>query len=194
MICQWNEFAGQPNDSSIYTDCYSVQYSNDIEPTQLDGWGYRGNGGRGYYYLVLTKALIELYRGDIPGATVMAISNPINGGWVASDRLNVTWTYIGKAPSSYTILLDGKVVAKDVQGIPYRVYDSNPNEYMNTTLLSYSLNLSGLPIRQYYTVTVIANGAKSYFNLTAAYSELVNQSRTGIPCESTVSFFYNPIS
>ncbi|MGC8632073.1 MAG: hypothetical protein ACP5T2_06660, partial [Thermoprotei archaeon] len=45
IINQWNEFAGQPNGSASYEDCYSAQYSNDIEPTQLDGWGYRGNGG-----------------------------------------------------------------------------------------------------------------------------------------------------
>ncbi|MGC8632140.1 MAG: hypothetical protein ACP5T2_07015, partial [Thermoprotei archaeon] len=90
LICQWNEFAGQPNGSAAYYDQYSVQYSNDIEPTQLEGWGYRGRGGWGYYYLALTKALIELYSGITPNATIMAISNPIYNS-SDSGSVDVQW-------------------------------------------------------------------------------------------------------
>ena len=35
LICQWNEFAGQPNGSPGYTDSYNVSLSNDFEPTRF---------------------------------------------------------------------------------------------------------------------------------------------------------------
>ena len=47
QIHQWNEFAGQPKGHGygprhdVYVDEYSPEFSDDIEPTQLDKCGYR---------------------------------------------------------------------------------------------------------------------------------------------------------
>ena len=182
IINQWNEFA-KPDQTD-------VEYSNDIEPTlphSTDGAGSQVEGW-GFYYLVLTKALIDLYRGETPNATIMAISNPVNGSLVTGNYLKLSWTYVGKKPDNFTILLNGKILADGIQGTPYFIYNS-PN-CVNDKLLSYNMKLQGLP-SGYYEVTIIANGAKSYFNLTDAYASLVNESVSGIPCESSAKFFYN---
>ncbi|MGC9175392.1 MAG: hypothetical protein ACP5GO_06055 [Thermoprotei archaeon] len=170
LICQWNEFAGQPNGSSIYTDCYSVQYSNDIEPTQLDGWGYRGRGGWGYYYLALTKALIELYRGITPNATVMVISSPLYNstlsGWVT-----VQWTYVGVAPKSFSVYVNGHEVVASL--LPSTFSYSIPSSYL----------IVGRNV-----VTVVGNGATCYFNLTRAWYAI--PSEKAMPAQASVEFYY----
>ncbi len=183
IINQWNEFA-KPDQTN-------VEYSNDIEPTRLGGKSANGTiGGWGYYYLVLTKALIDLYRGVTPNATIMAISNPLNGTSLSGDDLQVNWTYVGQRPNSFTILLNGKVVAEDVQGTPYLIEDSSPNHLINVKVLTYELELASLTPGHWCQLTLIANGAKSYFNLTAAYQSLVNETSQGLPCESTIYFYY----
>jgi len=170
LICQWNEFAGQPNGSSGYYDCYSVQYSNDIEPTQLDGWGYRGDGGWGYYYLVLTKALIDLYRGITPNATVLAISNPIYNSSV-SGSVQVQWAYAGEKPSGYSVYLDGRYLAS-----------------LSPSASSYTLP----PLSAgWHTVTIVGEGAYSYFNLTSAWYRLVNETSSPIPAQASLRFYYS---
>jgi len=79
LLHQFNEFAGQAEshsygpDRDIYVDSYSVELSDDIEPISLTA-GYRGDqGGWGFHYLNLTRALINLYRQDMAECTIMAI-------------------------------------------------------------------------------------------------------------------------
>ncbi len=62
LLCQWNEFA-QP-------DQWSVELSNDMEPTALNGYGANGNGGWGTYYLDLTKTMVEAFKAGRPQPTV----------------------------------------------------------------------------------------------------------------------------
>lgn len=72
QIHQWNEFAGQQNGhgggpkGNFYGDEYSPELSDDLEPTYMHKYGYRGSGGWGYYYANMTKALISLYRNETP--------------------------------------------------------------------------------------------------------------------------------
>lgn len=58
LLCQWNEFA-EP-------DQWSPEWSNDMEPTQLNGYGAQGNGGWGTYYLDLTTTMVEAYKAGKP--------------------------------------------------------------------------------------------------------------------------------
>ncbi len=58
LLCQWNEF--------IQPDQYSVEESNDMEPTALDGYGYHGNGGWGIYYVDLTATMVRAFKAGKP--------------------------------------------------------------------------------------------------------------------------------
>jgi hypothetical protein len=49
-------------------------------------------------------------------ATVVAISSPLRAATVTGDRLNVEWTALGHRPASFTVLLDGRTVARGLQG------------------------------------------------------------------------------
>lgn len=54
LVQQWNEF-GAP-------DQYSVEASDDMEPTTITDLAGAGSDGWGYYYLNLTTELIRQYR------------------------------------------------------------------------------------------------------------------------------------
>ena len=124
---QYQEFAGQregdgygPN-NDIYVDSYSVEFSDDIEPVSLTAPAYRGNGGWGFYYLNLTRALVDLYRQETPETTVVAVASPKRGDVVTGDAIDVTWTSIGKPPTGFTIELNGKPVARNLQCAQARI-------------------------------------------------------------------------
>ncbi len=112
LFHQWNEFTGQyeghPYPGGTYGDTYSVELSDDIEPVSLTADGYRGDaGGWGFYYANIAKALVDLYKQPKPEDTLMAVYPPGYGTVVTSKTLQVGWETIGKAPLSYTVLLDG---------------------------------------------------------------------------------------
>lgn len=79
LLHQFNEYSGQPPghgygpDHDIYVDTYSVELSDDLEPVSLTAAGYRGDmGGWGFYYLNLTRALMDLYRHQADDCTLLA--------------------------------------------------------------------------------------------------------------------------
>jgi len=121
QIHQFNEFAGQfegfgyPPDN-VYGDSYSVELSDDFEPVSLTTPAYRGNGGWGFLYLNLTRALVDLYRQKEPETTVVVMSNPTHRQTVTGNSLQVVWTYAGIPARSYTLSLNGQLVARDLQG------------------------------------------------------------------------------
>jgi hypothetical protein len=175
QIHQWNEFTGQkegegfgPN-HDVYGDEYNLEFSDDIEPTRMDACAYRGCGGWGYYYVNLTKALISLYRKITPDITVMALSAPFQKQTVKETRLPVRWEVLGKTPASYTLQVDGKTMASNVQG--------------NT----YTLDLSSLRNGE-HAVTLVANGAHTYFDLSP--ERMTQRSSRPLPVASTIRFTY----
>jgi len=126
---QFNEFAGQPEGSGYgpnhnrYVDTYSADLTDDFEPTSLTAPAYRSDGGWGYYYLNLVRALVDLYRQPQPETTVLAISEPspaAPGHDIASivhaGKRVVKWVYAGRRPKAYTLALDGRVVVEHVAG------------------------------------------------------------------------------
>jgi hypothetical protein len=121
QLHQFQEYAGQPEgqgygpNHDIYVDSYSAELSDDIEPTSLTAPAYRGEGGWGFLSLNLTRALVDLYRQRTPETTVVAIGSPLRASTVTGDRLNVEWTALGHKPTSFTVLLNGRTVARGLQ-------------------------------------------------------------------------------
>jgi hypothetical protein len=123
FLHQWNEFAGQAEghgmgeNHDIYADSYSVELSDDIEPVSLTAPGYRGDrGGWGFLYHNLTRALIDLYRGQDGGSTLLAVSSPLDGAAVQGETLAVRWTWLGPDPTGFDLRLDGRLVLENAQG------------------------------------------------------------------------------
>ncbi len=119
-IHQFNEFAGQiegqpaapPN---MYVDSYSVELSDDIEPTSLNTPAYRGDGGWGYLYLNMTKALVDLYKETTPTSTVLAIASPLRKQVITGPTVYVTWRTVGAAAESFTIYVNDKKTASNIK-------------------------------------------------------------------------------
>jgi hypothetical protein len=128
---------------------------------------YRGRGGWGYYYLNLTKALISLYRGETPGITVMALSGPSSPAVVKEDKLPLSWTAVGAAPTGFTLKLDGALVASGVH------------------TEDYTLDLSGIAAGE-HRVELTADGAYTYFDL--APEHLTERSKERLPVTSSIEF------
>ncbi|MCL5670302.1 MAG: hypothetical protein M1423_03255 [Acidobacteria bacterium] len=177
QVHQWNEFAGQKEGQgfgprhNVYGDEYNLELSDDIEPTNLHKCAYRGCGGWGYYYMNLTTALISLYRRETPGITVMALSSPFQPGAVKKPVLPLSWETIGKPPTSYTLQLDGKVVAENIHGE------------------SYALDLQHARPGK-HRVTLVANGVHTDFDLSP--EKLAKKSSAPIPVTSAIEFTYSP--
>jgi hypothetical protein len=119
---QFNEFAGQPEgggygpNHDIYVDSYSSELCDDMEPVSLTAPAYRGDGGWGFLFLNLTRALVDLYRQETPETTVVAIGRPLNREVIAKPQLQVQWTSIGAPARCFTLALDGRPVARDLTG------------------------------------------------------------------------------
>ncbi len=177
QIHQWNEFSGQTQGmgpgfkADVYGDEYSVDLSDDLEPTQLNGCGYRGCGGWGYYYMNLTKAAISLYRHETPDITVMALSGPAQPAVVKENHLHLRWNYLGASPRAYVLKLDGNTVAENLHGSDF------------------NLDLSQVPPGK-HTAKLIAQGAHTYFDLSP--ERLTMKSNAPLPVESTIEFTYAP--
>lgn len=190
QIHQWNEFAGQKEGdgmaqdywlqtaqsqpqkpqirkTEIYGDEYNLELSDDIEPTRLNECAYRGCGGWGYYYVNLTKALIALYRGETPDATVVALSAPFQPVVKDGEVLALRWSVLGKVPASYTILVDNQRVARKLTGAEY------------------SVSCSSLAPGS-HRVTLVGDGSKAYYDLNPL--KLTAKSAKPVPASSELEF------
>ena len=117
QLHQFQEFTGQAEGSSpFYGDSYSVELSDDIEPVSLTTPAYRGEGGWGFHFLNLTRALVDLYHQKTPQTTVVAVARPLRGAVVAGDQLPIQWTSLGKQPTGYSLSLNGTTVARGLNG------------------------------------------------------------------------------
>jgi len=125
FLHQFNEYTGQRDgdgmgpDHDIYGDTYSVELSDDIEPVSPTAPGYRGDrGGWGFYYLNLTRALMDYYRHKADDCTFLAVSSPARNAAVLSSNktLNVTWATAGAPAQHFSIAIDGNPVVQGVTG------------------------------------------------------------------------------
>ena len=150
FLHQFNEFSGQKNgqgygrNKNIYLDEYNAELSDDIEPTSLTSNGYRGdNGGWGYYYLNLTHALLDVFRGNAMGSTILAVETPV----VLDGKIKVKWSVTGVNPKSFTIMIDSAKVLNEI----------NNNEC--------SISIGNFKPGM-HTITVIANDAITHYDLS----------------------------
>ncbi|MBI5095727.1 MAG: hypothetical protein HZB26_25245 [Candidatus Hydrogenedentes bacterium] len=151
LFHQWNEFTGQaegyPYESGIYGDSYSVELSDDIEPVSLTSPGYRGDhGGWGFLYANLTRAMVDLLKQETPQDSLLAVYSPRPGEQVTGDSVTVGWELLGKAPESFTLLIDQVQVAHNVKGS------------------AYSLSLSSVS-KGRHVLSVLAEGVTTHFPL-----------------------------
>jgi hypothetical protein len=174
VLCQWNEFAGQPDGSGYgpkkdqYVDCYNAELSNDIEPTALNVPGYRTpEGGWGFSYHNLTRALVDMYHGKTPDATLLAVSRPAQSEVVAGPVLNVEWTALGNVPKGFTLKVDGRTAAREIQGDMYTLP---------------VLNLA--PGR--HTLSIVAEGAWTRYRLSKTQED--DPLAEPMPASATVEF------
>ncbi|MBL7645303.1 MAG: hypothetical protein JNK74_03830 [Candidatus Hydrogenedentes bacterium] len=114
QIHQFQEFAGQWEgggygpDRDLYVDSYSVELSDDIEPVSLTAHAYRGEGGWGFLYLNLLRALVDCYHQATPETTVVALDQPGFGQRVSGASLPLRWTWVGKTPSGFELSVNGR--------------------------------------------------------------------------------------
>lgn len=99
----------------IYADSYSVEFSDDLEPVSLTAPGYRGDqGGWGFYYLNLTKALMHLYNQPQSGSLLAAA--PPDPVALAEGRLYLRWKLVGLPVDHFNLLLDSQPLQEKLTG------------------------------------------------------------------------------
>ncbi|MDF1514368.1 MAG: hypothetical protein P1S60_11220, partial [Anaerolineae bacterium] len=174
FLHQWQEYSGQLEgdgrgpDCNIYTDTYSVELSDDLEPVSLTASGYRGDrGGWGFYYLNLTQALMHLYRGLAGDSTILAVGHPVHNQKVEGSILNVSWSAIGKSPLGYSILVDGLDILRGCIGDATEIPIADLSKGM-------------------HTLTVLAEGAVTRYPLSM--TEVDKPLATPIPVKVDVVF------
>jgi hypothetical protein len=176
QIHQWNEFAGQTEGQGygaahdIYGDEYNLEFSDDLEPTKLEPCAYRGCGGWGYYYMNLTKAILSLYQEVTPDITALTLSAPFQPV-IKEKELPLDWETLGNNPKSYTLEVDGRVVADKLLGH------------------SYTLSLAAFAPGK-HRITLIARGVHTYFDLSPA--QLTTRSSRPLPVTSEIEITYSP--
>ncbi|MBE0655043.1 MAG: hypothetical protein IH594_14675, partial [Bacteroidales bacterium] len=117
FLHQFNEFAGQgighgygPN-KDIYLDEYSMEFSDDIEPVSLTAPGLRDStGGWGFYYLNMTRALMDIFRNKDQNSTLLAA----NIREISDKSINLDWSVTGVIPESYTIKIEDEVFLNEI--------------------------------------------------------------------------------
>jgi hypothetical protein len=153
MVHQFNEFVGQLEgmgygpDKNIFVDSYSMELSDEIEPTSMTAQGYRGQGGWGFYYYNLTKSLIDLYKQQDPSTTILIFTEPDHlQNFRTDESISLKWMYVGKAPDSFSLFVEDQMI---VTGL---------------TVCSYDLDLSTYPTGQ-VRVKLIAEGTRTNYHL-----------------------------
>jgi len=174
LLHQFNEYSGQPEgqgygpERNIYVDTYSVELSDDLEPVSPTAPGFRGDrGGWGFYYLNLTRALMDLYRGKAGDSTLLAVSNPLRGAAVSGTSLQVSWSVIGAPSTAFTLAVDGRPIREHVPG------------------LTAEISLEGLT-KGPHLLTVLAEGARTRYPLS--WTELDDPLQSPVPAQVEVPF------
>jgi hypothetical protein len=168
MLHQWNEYKGQrighghgPN-KDVFLDTYSVEFSDDLEPISPTAPGYRGVEPYGFYYMNLTRALMDIYRGDADDVTLLAVNVADSTG----NDLKLEWTTIGVPPKSFTVKLDGNTFLKE------------------TTELACSIP-KGKITPGGHTVSVEANGVGTRYELSKFQYDILSNKLMPVVVEKT---------
>lgn len=134
-ICQWNEFAGAPTGTTTsYTDSYSPDLSNDLEPTSPfacayqrpggvkcgGGWGYRGLNS----LALLRAALAD--PATVAGSTLVFMLEPTVGAisnYTGVGVIRVSWVAARFTSSSSSVDMSGApLLALNNITLPFEVF------------------------------------------------------------------------
>jgi hypothetical protein len=120
FLHQFNEFAGQAEgqglgkNHDIYLDEHSMELSDDIEPVSLTAAGSRDKtGGWGFYYLNMTRALMDIYRNKDNKSTLLAAYTR----QISPQTVKLNWSAAGVMPKSYTVAIGNRILHKDIPGM-----------------------------------------------------------------------------
>lgn len=145
MLHQWNEYQGQKKghghgpDKDVFLDTHSIEFSDDLEPISPTLPGYRGDKPYGFYYLNMTRALIDIYRGEADDVTLLAV----NIADLTGNELKIEWTTIGVTPESYTVMLDGNTILEETTDLTYSI----PKEDLSPGAHTVSVQANGVGTR-----------------------------------------------
>ena len=173
LICQWNEFAGQPGGPpGQYVDSYNSSLTNDMEPISLSECAYvrpgdKGqlpvcNTGWGYFPLNLLKASLSVFRGVVDRVSVLRIMEPLEGAIIDVPRkgkttsFNITWAMIGSGMDGpFDVYLNNTVVKTNIMNVRSTTVNTMKLEEKGLILKPGSLN-----------VTVVASRGWTRFTLS----------------------------
>ena len=117
FLHQFNEFAGQTEghglgkNHDIYLDEHSMEFSDDFEPVSPTASGSRDStGGWGFYYLNMTRALMDIFRNKDNNSTLLAASITE----VSDKTIKLNWSVAGEIPKSFTVTIGNKVIYKEI--------------------------------------------------------------------------------
>lgn len=120
FLHQFNEFAGQlegqghGKNHDIYLDEYSIEFSDDFEPVSLTASGMRDSkGGWGFYYLNMTRALMDIFNEKDQNSTLIAAFMDKE----SAQTIKLQWSVAGEIPKSFDVLIDDKPILKSITGM-----------------------------------------------------------------------------
>ena len=120
FLHQFNEFAGQAEgqgqgqNHDIYLDENSMELSDDFEPVSLTASGSRDiSGGWGFYYLNMTRALMDIFNEKDQNSTLMAAYITK----VSDQSIKLQWSVAGEIPKSFDVSVDDKPLLKSISGL-----------------------------------------------------------------------------
>jgi hypothetical protein len=165
FLHQFNEFAGQPEghglgaNHDIYLDEHSIELSDDFEPVSLTAPGSRDSGGGwGFYYLNMTRALMDIFRSKDHQSTLLAAYIEE----VTAKSVKLKWSVSGETPKNYTISMAGKPILNEITGLTCEIP-------------------VGESVKGQQTITITANGAHTHYRLSK--TELDEISENPLPAE-----------
>lgn len=119
FLHQFNEFAGQAEGqglgkkNDIYLDEHTIEFSDDFEPVSLTAAGFRdSNGGWGFYYLNLTRALMDIFNNKDQNSSLLAAYITK----ISDQFIKLQWSIAGKIPKSFDVSIDDKPLLKNIIG------------------------------------------------------------------------------
>eukprot|EP00041_Stephanoeca_diplocostata_P025063 m.648553 g.648553 ORF g.648553 m.648553 type:complete len:623 (-) comp22662_c0_seq3:166-2034(-) len=190
LVCQWNEFAGQPTvPGTEYVDSYNLSLTNDMEPVSLTECGYTRPGdqgqlprcdtGWGMFPVNLLRASLGALRGEAQNS-VLRILTPEHGAVATTSTMVVEWTIIGTGS-------DGLFIVK-VDGIA--VGNTSGQHRM-------TVDLDAVHIRPgAHNITVIGTDGWTKYALSKTNFDHGDESMESAPTRGvsfTVPFAYQPV-
>lgn len=150
FLHQFNEFAGQSEghglgkNHDIYLDEHSIEFSDDFEPVSLTAAGARDKtGGWGFYYLNLTRALMDIFHNKDNNSTLLAATI----SEVPGKSVKLNWSVAGEIPQSFTVSVGDKVRFKEITGMSCEIPVQELSKGINT-------------------ITITANGVQTHYALS----------------------------